>query len=140
MMPENMVTVKTYADGRICVPPRLLRQYAKDAGKKEVPRKIWITMPSDDKPEVITLSWEQLEESKVYDLSVRTRILFGTFPKGSEFPVILSKENILIILNEDYEAGLDALMGEDFSDDDTPSSKWESPFEIKVREHLLRTV
>lgn len=99
--------VRVYNDGRLCVPAPVLREAAQKAGKRKLPRKIWIGPTADGD---MLLAWDRFSpqvmkiykthgfgEPKEYDLSVRERVLFGSYPKGRMFPVyITSGGNILI--------------------------------------------
>jgi len=103
--------VRVYSDGRLCVPAPVLKEAAQAAGKKKLPRSIWVGALDGE----IFLTWdrshlgsyfkteEEAEEAarkyllKEYDLSVRQRVLFGSYPKGRTFPVqVTSSGNIVI--------------------------------------------
>lgn len=94
--------VRVYADGRICVPAPLLREAARnifapspETGDPEIPNKVWIACRGQD----TVVSWDKLADGIEYDLSVRERVLFGSFPRNKVFSVQVFDNGSIIIFN-----------------------------------------
>jgi len=94
---DRPTKVRAYADGRICLPPQLLRTLwglfvAQDKFRVlSVPRKA-LYIAQDAERHVYRVSWEAAvpegwSPATKYDLSVRDRVLFGAFQPGKEFPI-----------------------------------------------------
>lgn len=94
-----MSHVRVYSDGRLCVPAPVLRAAAEAAGKKKLPRSVWVGPTTDGD---MLLTWDRFPQvmkpgPKEYDLSVRERVLFGSYPKGRTFPVQITSGGHIVI-------------------------------------------
>jgi len=81
---------RVYTDGRLCLQPEVLRAYADLAGRKVLPKSVWMT----ETPAAVILTWGSAPGGKRYDLSIRSRLLFGRFPSGKHVNVIVNPNGI----------------------------------------------
>ena len=91
-MTQDTNEVLVHADRRACITSPILHAFAKAAGHRKLPRKIFVTRTEEG----LRLAWKGGANAKSYDLSVRDRVLVGGFKKGQRLQALVRK-NVLEI-------------------------------------------
>jgi hypothetical protein len=136
--------VRVYADGRLCITAPILKKYAAACGIKTMPKAIWISEITKDRGQIVSwvrLTWKKPSKiaTKKHDLSVRERVLFGSYDAGELFEATVSKKGIFIDLGRRNAKVLtkEAAPKKPKKRKSRFTSKWQTRFEKSVRKHIL---